>query len=164
LFLFLERAIFIGPSTKKLEHWSFPQWKHLFGLPVAKLSQMYSPIANLLGLYTWGLNFGQTIWDKIEVLLGMPSRTCWEHVGNILGLREKAPPQKKKLPLPHPQKGKNWAHHKGMLSLPIICGHFEQWNAHRGRLFTFQNAWIIFFYLFTMIPKGHPLVPKGYHK
>ncbi len=39
----------------------------------------------LLSLYTWELNLGQTLWDKIKVLLepqGNKMRTCWEHIGN----------------------------------------------------------------------------------
>jgi hypothetical protein len=165
----LERAIFIGPSTKNLKHWSLPKWKHLFALQVAKLKQMYSPIIDLFSLYTWGLNFEQTIWDKIEMLLGMPLgttwelgesqgdllRRCWEHNKN----KGEKPP-KKKLPILHPQKGKNWAHHEGMLSIPIICQDLKQcWH------FTFRNAWITFFYMFIIwYPKGIHWYPKDITK
>jgi hypothetical protein len=48
------------------------------------------------------LNFGHTIWDKIEVLLGTPKgatwepqgnmmRTCWEHIGNKEEKQKKTP-------------------------------------------------------------------------
>jgi hypothetical protein len=40
--------------------------------PNCKIDKLYSHIANLFILYTWELNFGQTIWDKIEMLLGTP--------------------------------------------------------------------------------------------
>ncbi len=35
-------------------------------------------MAYLFNLYTWELNFGQTIWDKREVLLGTIWGTPWE--------------------------------------------------------------------------------------
>jgi hypothetical protein len=44
---------------------------------VVKYKQMCTPIFHLVSLYTWELNFGQTEWDKIEVLLGMFYRTIW---------------------------------------------------------------------------------------
>jgi hypothetical protein len=47
-----------------------------------------------------GVNFGQTIWDKTQVLLG----TLWEHDGNTLRTRENKK-QKKSL-FPHPLKKK----------------------------------------------------------
>jgi len=53
--------------------------------------------------------------------------TSRELARNILGIRQKSHTHTHtKVPLSHPQKGKNWAHHEGMLNLPIICGHFEQ--------------------------------------
>jgi hypothetical protein len=39
---------------------------------------MCTPIFHLFSLYTWELNFGQTKWDKIEVLLGTFYGTTWE--------------------------------------------------------------------------------------
>jgi hypothetical protein len=49
-----------------------------------------------------GVNFGQTIWDKTQVLLGiswgMYLETLWEHDGNTLRTREK----KRKILLPQP--------------------------------------------------------------
>jgi hypothetical protein len=34
--LFLERSIFIDPSSIFLEHGALPNWKHLFKPPIAK--------------------------------------------------------------------------------------------------------------------------------
>jgi hypothetical protein len=36
------------------------------------------------------LNFGQSIWDKSEVILGTTWGTSWEEVRNMMGEREKA--------------------------------------------------------------------------
>jgi hypothetical protein len=79
---------------------------------------MNSSTAYLFSLYTRELNFGQTISDKIEVLLGMHYGTTWEleepqgnHVRNTLGTRKT---QKKRL---YPKKEK---------SMPImsVCWDF----------------------------------------
>jgi len=61
------------------------------------------------------MNFGQTIRDKTQVLLG----TSW---GTNLGTREK----KTNNPVPpHPlQIEKNWIVHLCILSLPIACMKF----------------------------------------
>ncbi len=45
---------------------------------------MYSLLAYYFSSYSRELNFGQTIWDKIEVLLGTWG-TSWEHDKNLLG-------------------------------------------------------------------------------
>jgi hypothetical protein len=54
--------------------------------PAAKQKFMCSFRYHLFSLYTWELNFGQTIWDKIEVLLGTSYGTYlgtwWEHISN----------------------------------------------------------------------------------
>jgi hypothetical protein len=36
------------------------------------------------------LNFGQSIWDKSEVILGTTWGTLWEYIRNMTGQREKA--------------------------------------------------------------------------
>jgi len=69
----------------------------------------------LFSLYTWELNFGQTICNKTEVLLGTCwgthwkignlLRTWWEHVGEHIGNKEEK--QKITHPTPlHPEKEK----------------------------------------------------------
>jgi hypothetical protein len=70
--------------------------------------------------YTWELNFGQIIWDKIELvignILGNNLRTCemlGEPDGNTLRNRKILPPFKEK----------NLAPHEGMLS--ILIGHMK---------------------------------------
>jgi len=74
---------------------------------------------------TWVIirKFGQTIWNKIEVLLGTSWWTTWklgEPNGNMLKIREP--------PLPPPQE-KNWAFHECMLNLLIGCMKlFFGWN------------------------------------
>jgi hypothetical protein len=35
-------------------------------------------MGNIFSLHTWELNFGQTIRDKIEVLLGTSREIIWE--------------------------------------------------------------------------------------
>jgi hypothetical protein len=66
----------IGPSATLLEHWA-----HLRPPRKAPLSTHNRHIyrkGNLFSLYTWELNFGQTLWDKTEVLLAMCRGTSWE--------------------------------------------------------------------------------------
>jgi hypothetical protein len=75
---------------------------------------------HLCSLYTWKLNFGQTIWDKIEVL---PFGTLWEiYIWEQFGNKRR----KQKILLPHPllKKKKICTVHKCMLSLPIGCMKF----------------------------------------
>jgi hypothetical protein len=43
---------------------------------------MCTPRFHLFNLYTWELNFGQTIWDKTQVLLGTSWEHIWEHFKN----------------------------------------------------------------------------------
>ncbi len=75
---------------------------------------------SFFSLFTWELNFGQTIWAKSEVLLGTSWRTNWElgkPYGNMM-IENKE--EKQKIPLPTaPRKEKNWTVHECMLSLPI---------------------------------------------
>ncbi len=63
-----------------------------------------SPDSYLFSLYTWELNFGQTVWDKTQVLLGtswgIHLRTFWELDGNK-GKNKNPPP-------PSPP----WTHHQ----------------------------------------------------
>jgi hypothetical protein len=53
---------------------------------------MGSPRFHLSTLCTWELNFGQTIWDKTQALLGasweMHVGTFWEHFENLMGTRK----------------------------------------------------------------------------
>jgi hypothetical protein len=42
-------------------------------------------MAHLLNLYTLELNFGQSIWDKFQVLLGTSWGTFCEFDGNHMG-------------------------------------------------------------------------------
>ncbi len=63
------------------------------------------------------LNFGQTIWDKTQVLLGASWGT---HLGTIWDQGKPPPPRPQ-----HPsQKEKSWTLHEFMLSLPIGCMKF----------------------------------------
>jgi len=77
---------------------------------------MYSHTILLFSLYTFELNFGQTIWGKTHVLLGTSRgqyfRTLWEYDGNK--------GKKTKIPSPlAPSKRKNWTVHECRLSLLI---------------------------------------------
>jgi len=76
LFLFVQQATLIHPSPMFCNIWLSPIETSLWTL-VTKCKQMCCPMAHLFSLYTWKLNFGQTIWDKIEVLLVL-WRTSWE--------------------------------------------------------------------------------------
>jgi hypothetical protein len=60
---------------------------------------MGSPRFHLSSLCTWELNFGQTIWDKTQVLLG----TSWEmHVGTFWELDRNKGKTKSKIKIPDP--------------------------------------------------------------
>jgi hypothetical protein len=77
------RVIFIGPSTMffwNIEHspMEAPLWTSQLENRNKCISQQ--PIY-LFSLYTWELNLGQTLWDKIKVLLG----TSREQNENMLG-------------------------------------------------------------------------------
>jgi hypothetical protein len=69
-----------------------------------------------------GVNFGQTIWDKTQVLLGiswgMYLGTLWEHDGNTLRTREK---QKPKTPLPPTPSKKKLDLSPIDNKFPLIC-------------------------------------------
>jgi hypothetical protein len=55
---------------------------------------------HLCSLYTWELNFGQTIWDKTKVL---PFGTSWGiYLGTVWEQEKKT---KNPFPFPTPQKG-----------------------------------------------------------
>ncbi len=115
----------------------------------AKEKQLHSPRIHLFGLYTWELNFGQTIWDKYEVLLGVlgvswgmdlgtpwelenPLGTWWEHIEN------KA--EKQNIPLPHPLHPKKKKLDQISLS-KTVCHHFstgliplpKSWGTYREK-------------------------------
>jgi len=56
--------------------------------PCTIKKQMCSPIAHLFSLCISELNFGQTIWEKSVVLLGISWGTTWgleEPFGNLMG-------------------------------------------------------------------------------
>jgi len=93
-FVFFERHIVIYSSSIFSEQWGTPQWEHLFGPQLQNKNKCIPwPIAHLFNLYTWELNFGQTIWNKTKVLLGtsygMYLRTLWEHDGHTLRTKKK---------------------------------------------------------------------------
>jgi hypothetical protein len=77
-------------------------------------------------VYTWELNFGQTIWGKSEVLLkifwgtiwnlGNLLVTLWEHDGNTLGMRKK-----QKIPSPARQEERTGPLMSALLNLLIGC-------------------------------------------
>ncbi len=72
-------------------------------------------MAHLSSLYTWEWKFGQTMWDKIEVLMGTNwelgepfgnwARTSCEYDGNTFGNKRKKIPQLSP-PLFHPKTQK----------------------------------------------------------
>jgi hypothetical protein len=68
------------------------------------------------------LNFGQTIWDKIEVLVGTSSETTWEleepQENMLKTCWEQGRKTKKNSPHPTP-KWRKQAHHECTLNLPI---------------------------------------------
>jgi hypothetical protein len=79
-----------------------PQWEYLFGPQLQNKNKCIpQTIAHLLSLYTWELNFGQTIWDKTNMLLGKSwgiyLKTFWEHDKNTLKTKKKT-----KFPFPFP--------------------------------------------------------------
>lgn len=64
---------------------------------------MCSLLPTFFILYSWELNFGQIMWDKTKVRLGMFWGTSWEHVGNMLRTRKEG---KKFLPPSFPKRKK----------------------------------------------------------
>jgi hypothetical protein len=62
-------------------------------------------------LHSWKLNFVQTIWDKIEVLLGT-SQGTWELDENTLGINKKPKIPTSTPPPPQPKRRKvsPWSH------------------------------------------------------
>jgi hypothetical protein len=72
------------------------------------------------------LSFGQTIGDKIEVLLGtFQGENLGESFGNLMGTHME---QKRKVAknssTPTSQKEKNWTPHDSMLSLSLVAWNF----------------------------------------
>jgi hypothetical protein len=112
-----------------LDHWARLNKRTSLD-PSCKVETSILLLLDLFSLYTWESNFRQTIWDKIEVLLGMSWGTIWEHVENTLGTRENnnnysptLTPKRKKL-------GPSWVHaepsdwlHETFISKPV-CHHF----------------------------------------
>jgi hypothetical protein len=77
---------------------------------------MWSLKFHLFNLYTWELNFGQTIWDKTQVLLETSWGTLWELDGNTLRTKGK----KKNLFPPIPSKEKNLRVHDKPFPLKFL--------------------------------------------
>ncbi len=67
-----------------------------------------APSYHLYILCIWKLNCGQTIWDKIEVLLGMSWTTLWELNGNTFetNKRQKISPPFTSSPIQTQRKNK----------------------------------------------------------
>ncbi len=70
LFFFGEGAVIISPSPFFWECWALPNRRIMSLDPKWQNNNTCAP---LFSLYTWELNFGQIIWDKIELVLG----TSW---------------------------------------------------------------------------------------
>ncbi len=72
-FLFFSRAIFIGPSANFLGtlH-TTPNGSTSLDPQLHSSNKCISYNCSFSSLYTWEQNFGQIIWDKIEVVLGTP--------------------------------------------------------------------------------------------
>jgi hypothetical protein len=75
------------------------------------------------------LNFGLTIWEKSELLLG----TTWElevpfgeHIGSMMGTKEE---NKKFLPPSFAKKEKNWTPHESMQGLSFAAWNFYVQNS-----------------------------------
>jgi hypothetical protein len=76
-----------------------------------------------VSLCTWELNFGQTIWDKIKVLLGTPSGITWElgeSQGNMMRTRKNF----LKLLLPIPQREKTGSIMSACWAFPLVARNF----------------------------------------
>jgi hypothetical protein len=138
LFLVLEADIFISPSPIFRVTLGTPQNKSLYMLPSLKKkpNSFWHP---LYTLYTWKLDCGQTIWDKMEVLFGTSRWTLWawwEHIGNIT--KQKMP----STPIPPPPKPKRKKLSPGVSQMLFYahCGSacwaflLTAWN------FYFQNS------------------------
>jgi hypothetical protein len=83
IYLLLKNHYFwnIGDSQIETPFWTISH----------KIERNVLPITHLFNLYTWELNFGQTIWDKSEVLFGEQLgnlwnyfKTSWGHTRNIM--------------------------------------------------------------------------------
>ncbi len=73
-----------------LQHCALPNWSNSLG-PSHKTETNVLHIAHLFSLCTSELNFGHTIWNKSEVILGTSWGTNWElgeHDDNTLGTRK----------------------------------------------------------------------------
>jgi hypothetical protein len=91
--------------------------------PVTKWIQICLPLPYLFSLHTWELNFGQTIWDKIEVRLW----TTWEleePCENMMRTHWEQGKKQEITPPTPPPKENIGPHHEHMLSLLIGCMKF----------------------------------------
>ncbi len=89
--------------------------------PVTKQLQMCSPMTHLCSLYTWELNFGQTICDKSEVLLQKYWGITWEPHGNMTGTHWEQGGKNNNVPSSPPPKEGYWISRECMLNLPLGC-------------------------------------------
>ncbi len=131
-FIFIFKGtILIGSSAIFFRILRMPPIEALLWTPVVKKWKKECTLRfHLFSLCTGKLNFGQTIWDKTQVLLG----TSWElHLGTHWEQRNKT-----QNPWPCPlKKKKNWIIHEWcILSPPLVCMKF----------FSFQNCWSPFFW------------------
>jgi hypothetical protein len=91
----------------------------------------------------WEFNFGQTIWDEIEVLLGRPRGTTWgtsrEQTANMLPTHWEQGRKTKKITPPNPtptpkrkKRGPAWLHSEPShwlheISISKTVGHHSFW-------------------------------------
>jgi hypothetical protein len=122
IYLLLKNHYFwnIGDSQIETPFWTISH----------KIERNVLPITHLFNLYTWELNFGQTIWDKSEVLFGNIWGTTWELMElfqNLMGTHkehyENNTKAKKYLLHSFPNE-KNWIPHELMMSFHWLCGTF----------------------------------------
>jgi hypothetical protein len=123
-----------------LEHWALPSKSTSLDSSCKMETDVLPYESYLFSLYTWELNFRQTVWDKSNVLLrtswgitwepfGNLIRTSWEHDENTLRT-----PKTKKYIAHSPPKEKiitfSWVHAKPFhwtheaLIFKIVCHHF----------------------------------------
>jgi hypothetical protein len=121
-FCYFRGAILIGPTAIFLDHWAWPSIEASL-CPVAKWNQVYNRRFHLFSIYTGELNFGQTIWDKTQVLLG----TYWGmHLGTHWEQRNKT---NNPCPPPTHKKQKTGSFMRACWAFPLAA-----WN------FYFQNC------------------------
>jgi hypothetical protein len=73
-----------GPLAIFVEHWGTHYMSTSLDPKSQNRNNSAHAIDHLFSLYTWELNFGQTIWDKSEVLLGRSWRRIWEPCENMM--------------------------------------------------------------------------------